>query len=370
RWPRTATPSSCTTRSPGCRSRPSTASGWPRWARGRRRAPRGCGSRARRSRRSPTGWPARTSCRRSTGWTRRWRCSRRSRSGGSRRRPQRRKRQRRRRRRRRRRRGPPPRGTARRAARPAASPAARAAPDPPVVDDVALSVEEARLLHDELLVFDLHADTPKLIHRLGYDIADRHERRRPRQVSYFGHVDIPRMREGGVGAQVFGMWTWPYPQRGCAASVHGQLDALGGAVDKSGGDIAFCLSGEDGRRARAAGRIAALAGIEGGQALEGEIDNLVEFARRGVRTLGLVHFTVNAIAAPAYGVGARAERGLSDFGRDVIAEMNRLGVIVDLAHINRTGFFEAIEASRDPVYVTHTGVAGAHPHWRNIDDEQ
>jgi len=239
-----------------------------------------------------------------------------------------------------------------------------------VVDDVALSVEEARLLHDELLVFDLHADTPKLIHRLGYDIADRHERRRPRQVSYFGHVDIPRMREGGVGAQVFGMWTWPYPQRGCAASVHGQLDALGGAVDKNGGDIAFCLSGEDVRRARAAGRIAALAGIEGGQALEGEIDNLVEFARRGVRTLGLVHFTVNAIAAPAYGVGARAERGLSDFGRDVIAEMNRLGVIVDLAHINRTGFFEAIEASRDPVYVTHTGVAGAHPHWRNIDDEQ
>ena len=235
---------------------------------------------------------------------------------------------------------------------------------------VPLTPDEARQLHDEVLVFDLHADTPKLIHRLGYDIADRHERRRPRQASYFGHVDIPRMREGGMGAQVFGMWTWPYPQRGCAAAVFGQIDALTGAVAKNAGDIAFCLSGEDVRRARRAGRIAALAGIEGGQALEGKMEHLAEFARRGVRTLGLVHFTVNAIASPAYGVGARGENGLTDFGREVVDEMNRLGIIVDLAHINRTGYFEALERSRDPVYVTHTGVAGAHAHWRNIDDEQ
>lgn len=234
----------------------------------------------------------------------------------------------------------------------------------------ALSPEEARLLHDEIVVFDLHADTPKLMHRLGYDIAARHERRRPRQASYFGHVDLPRMREGGLAAQVFGLWTFPYPERGCARSVHGQLDALDRAVDKHPDQIERCLSGDDVRRAHRTGKVAALAGIEGGQALEGSLEHLADFATRGVRTLGLVHFSVNAIATPAYGVGARAERGLTDFGRDVIAEMNRLGMIVDLAHINRTGFFEALAASAHPVLVTHTGVAGVHAHWRNIDDEQ
>ena len=156
------------------------------------------------------------------------------------------------------------------------------------------------------------------------------------------------MREGGLAAQVFGLWTFPYPERGCARSVHGQLDALDRAVDKHPDEIERCLSGDDVRRAHRAGKVAALAGIEGGQALEGSLDSLADFAARGVRTLGLVHFSVNAIATPAYGVGARAERGLTDFGRDVIAEMNRLGMIVDLAHINRTGFFEALLASSDP----------------------
>ncbi len=233
-----------------------------------------------------------------------------------------------------------------------------------------ISLEEARLLHDEVLVFDLHADTPKLMHRGGWDIAARHERRRPRQVSLFGHVDLPRMRDGGIGAQVFGMWTWPYPERGCAAAVHGQIDALTAAAERNGDQLAFCLSGDDVRRARREGRIAALAGIEGGQAIEGTIDHLVAFARRGVRSLGLVHFTRNAIASPAFGIGSKDERGLSEFGRQVVAEMNRLGVIVDLAHINRAGFFEALEASSDPCLVTHTGVSGVHQRWRNIDDEQ
>jgi membrane dipeptidase len=234
----------------------------------------------------------------------------------------------------------------------------------------AMSVEEARLFHDEVLVLDLHADTPKLMQWAGWDIAARHERRRPRQVSLFGHVDLPRMRDGGVAAQVFAMWTWPYPVRGCAASVHGQIDALTRAADKYAGEMVFCRSGDDVRQARREGKIAALAGIEGGQAIEGTMDHLAAFASRGVRSLGLVHFTRNAIGAPAFGIGSKDEGGLSEFGRDVVREMNRLGVIVDLAHINRAGFFEALEISSDPCLVTHTGVSGVHQRWRNIDDEQ
>jgi membrane dipeptidase len=229
---------------------------------------------------------------------------------------------------------------------------------------------EARALHEEAVVLDLHADTPKLMHRLHYDLAARHERRRPRQASYAGHLDLPRMRDGGLAAQVFGLWTFPYPQRGCARSVHAQLDALERALERSPGEMERCLSGEDVRRAHRAGKIAALAGIEGGHALEGAIENVGRFAARGVRSIGLVHFSANAIASPAYGVGARPDQGLTEFGRQVIAEMNRLGVIVDLAHINRAGFFDALEASADPVLVTHTGVSGVHEHWRNVDDEQ
>lgn len=233
-----------------------------------------------------------------------------------------------------------------------------------------MDLHEARALHDQVAVIDLHADTPKLMHALGYDLGTRHERPMPRPWNYAGHVDLPRMREGGMAAQVFGMWTWPYPQRGCAESVHAQLDALDAAARAYPGEVVRALTDEDVRAARGSGAVAALAAIEGGQALEGELDNVAAFAARGVRAIGLLHFTANQLGAPAYGVRADPDRGLTDFGKDVIREMNRLGVIVDLAHINRRGFFDAIEIARAPVMVTHTGVLGVHRHWRNIDDHQ
>lgn len=233
-----------------------------------------------------------------------------------------------------------------------------------------MDLEEARALHDQVPVIDLHADTPKLMHWLGYDLAEHHERPMPRPWNYAGHVDLPRMRAGGMAAQVFGMWTWPYPQLGCAASVHHQLDALDAAVRAHPEQLVQATTAEDVRAAHARGAIAALAAIEGGQALEGDLDHVAAFAARGVRSIGLLHFTANQLGTPAYGVGAQPERGLTTFGKDAIREMNRLGVIVDLAHINRAGFFDAIEITQAPVMVTHTGVLGVHRVWRNIDDEQ
>ena len=113
-----------------------------------------------------------------------------------------------------------------------------------------------------------------------------------------------------------------------------------------------------------------MAGIEGAHALEGNIDNVSRFAARGVRYIGLVHFTPNQIGHPGWGVFANPAQGISPFGRAVIGEMNRLGVVVDLAHLNPQGFVEAIEISSKPVMVTHTGVSGVHQHKRNITDEQ
>lgn len=235
---------------------------------------------------------------------------------------------------------------------------------------MSLTFDEARALHDEVCVLDLHADTAKLMDRVDFELADRHERPMPGIANYLGHVDLPRLREGGVAAQFFSFWTVPYPERGCARSVDRQLDALDRAMEKHPEQLAWTRTGEDIRRAKAAGQVAALGGIEGGQALEGELGHIERFSRRGVRYLGLLHFSANAIGAPAKGKGADKDRGLSDFGREVVRECERTGVIVDLAHINRRGFFDALEVARHPVMVSHTGVLGVHEHWRNIDDEQ
>ncbi|HEY0986118.1 MAG TPA: dipeptidase [Kofleriaceae bacterium] len=233
-----------------------------------------------------------------------------------------------------------------------------------------LTFDEARAFHAECCVLDLHADTAKLMDKLGYDLALRHDRPMPTRANLFGHVDLPRLREGGVAGQFFSFWTTPYPERGCARSVADQLDALDAAMEKHPSELAWTRTGAEVRAAKAAGRIAALGGIEGGQALEGQLGAIEAFARRGVRYLGLLHFSANAIGRPAKGRGADAAAGLTAFGRDVVRECERCGVIVDLAHINRRGFFDALALATVPAMVSHTGVLGVHQHWRNIDDEQ
>lgn len=230
------------------------------------------------------------------------------------------------------------------------------------------SSAEARAVHDAATVVDLHADTPKLMAR-GYDIARQHSWRWPVSTS-FGHVDLPRMKAGGLSAQWFGMWTFPYPRKGCAAAVHRQLDALDYAENRLLRAFRMARTGDEIRRARLDGVCAGLRGIEGAHALEGDLDNLVAFARRGVRYLGLLHFSRNDIGCPAAGIAQDRHSGLTPFGIEVIDACEELGVIVDLAHINRAGFFDAVRHSRRPVIVSHTGVTGVREHWRNIDDEQ
>lgn len=233
-----------------------------------------------------------------------------------------------------------------------------------------LTFDEARALHAEYCVLDLHADTAKLMDKLGYDLALRHDRPMPRRANVFGHVDLPRMRDGGLAGQFFSFWTAPYPERGCARSVADQLDAIDVAMAKHPTELLWTRTGAEVRAAKAAGQIAALGGIEGGQALEGQLEPIAAFSRRGVRYLGLLHFSANAIGRPAKGRGADGGVGLTGFGRDVVRECERTGVIVDLAHINRRGFFDALELATQPPMVSHTGVLGVHQHWRNIDDEQ
>ncbi|MBI4508644.1 MAG: membrane dipeptidase [Deltaproteobacteria bacterium] len=228
---------------------------------------------------------------------------------------------------------------------------------------------DGRALHEELAVVDLHADTPKLMDVFAYDIFTRHEPPLP-GARFLGHVDTPRMREGGLSAQFFGLWTFPYPRSGCARSVMRQLDLLERAAKARPDEFVLCKTAEDVALAKQAGKLAALTGIEGGHALEGRPELVEKFARRGVRYLGLLHLTANDLGRPAHGLGRDDSIGLSRLGKTVIEEMDRVGMILDLAHLNRKGFFEALDVTRGVTIVSHAGAAGVHPMSRNVDDEQ
>ena len=231
------------------------------------------------------------------------------------------------------------------------------------------ALAEARALHARYPAIDLHADTLMWGRWLGYDILKRHAPPLPRK-ALGGHVDVPRMREGGVGAQFFGLVSLPILRgaRGLARAIDEQIDVLDETMAHSS-EVRLARTAADVEEAQRTGATAALLGIEGAHALEGDIDRLDAFARRGVRYLGLLHFSANEAGYPAYGRGARDE-GLTPWGRALVARCEELGVIVDLAHINRRGFLDVCAIATKPPIVSHTGVLGAFAHWRNIDDAQ
>ncbi len=231
--------------------------------------------------------------------------------------------------------------------------------------------DEARAIHAEHPPIDLHADTLMWSRWTGYDLHKAHEPPLP-LAALGGHVDLPRMREGGMSAQFFGLVSLPLADRmkGMAKVVHEQIDALEQQIGRKPGALRLVRKAGEITKSIAAGEIAALLGIEGAHALEGNLDNVAIFARRGVRYLGLLHFSANEAGNPAYGKGRNDGGGLTPWGRDLVAACEDNGVLVDLSHVNKQGFLDACQIAKKPPIVSHTGVLGAFEHWRNIDDAQ
>jgi membrane dipeptidase len=230
---------------------------------------------------------------------------------------------------------------------------------------------EAQHLHAEHPAIDLHADTLMWSRWIGYDL---HKAHRPPlyRAALGGHVDLPRMREGGMGAQFFGLVSLPVSKtaHGLARVIDEQIDALEEAIHRRPSDIRLVKTSAEIEAAKKDGAIGALLGIEGAHALEGNLDRLEGFANRGVRYLGISHFSANEAAFPAYGRGRNDDEGLTKWGRDLVAKCEEQRVVVDLAHINRKGFLEACALAQKSPIVSHTGVLGAFEHWRNIGDDQ
>ena len=229
--------------------------------------------------------------------------------------------------------------------------------------------EAALQLHRSALVIDLHADTTIPIRWLDYDFVRRHRFRLPQKIGFY-HCDLPRMKEGGYTGQFFGLGTFPYPEERCADACLEQARIWQEICRLHDRDLSLVTTADGIRKARQEGRLAVLLGIEGGHNIGTELGKLAKFYAAGVRYIGLAHFTKNRLCPPSGGVGMDPEGPLTEFGGGVIREMNRLGMIVDLAHVGRRAFLEAAKLSTRPVIVSHTGIAAAKPLWRNLDDDQ
>lgn len=218
-------------------------------------------------------------------------------------------------------------------------------------------------LHRDAIVIDLHADILIQMRAVGYDPRRRHRNWFIQKLGFY-HTDFPRWRDAGMTAQFLGLVTFPYPQRGCAAACFRQIERMRAT------GLPLVGTAAEIREAKKADRMVGLFGIEGAHNLEDDLDNIDRFYAKGVRYIGLAHFSSNKLCPTSGGVGASREAGLTEFGREAVRRMNRIGMLVDLAHVGRQAFLDAAKMSTQPVIVSHTGIHGVKPLWRNIDDEQ
>lgn len=217
---------------------------------------------------------------------------------------------------------------------------------------------------------DLHVDS-FIWHRVfGYDL-DRAHRGGPFGRRFFGQADFRSALDCGLGGATWVITTNPArTSTGRARTFGKNLEALLALIDRASG-IRHVRSAEGFRAARARGDHAAFVGVQGGNALDTSIDALDVLADRAVLRVTLVHLTDSRLGASSVPMLRRIE-GLTDFGRSYVERLNDLRIGVDLAHISRRGFFDAVEVhdKSQPLFVTHTGLCGVYEHWRNIDDAQ
>ena len=220
-------------------------------------------------------------------------------------------------------------------------------------------------------VIDLHVETYIWQRMLGYDMKKRHGRG-PFGARLFGQIDLPRACEAGVTGATWSISTNPLrTARGRAATFVKNLARLRGILESVADDVAVCRNLSEYRAARKKGLHGAFIGIQGGNALDADTDALDLITDDLVIRITVLHLYNSALGATS--APSRTPRdGLTGAGRDYVKRMNAKRILVDLAHIDRRGFFSAVEAHdpAQPLIVTHTGIDAVHPHWRNLDDEQ
>jgi len=216
-------------------------------------------------------------------------------------------------------------------------------------------------IHRKAIVIDTHNDVTTPMTNDDYDLSGTPPT--PYRTS------IARMKEGGLTAEFFSVYIKPHyvEQGGAARRTLDMIDSVYRAVERHPNDLMFATSVSDIRRAKRQNKIAALMGIEGGHAIEDSLATLREFYRLGVRYMTLTWNNTNNWADA--GRGEKKHNGLSEFGKEVVHEMNRLGMMVDVSHVSDKTMSDALDISKAPIIASHSSARALSNVPRNIPDD-
>ena len=244
----------------------------------------------------------------------------------------------------------------------AASPAAAQSANP---SDPPVSAK-ARAIHDSALVVDTHADTPQRFLDDGFDIGSTD----PNDI---GHITLDKVKRGNLGAEFFSIWVDPETNQGrFARHTFDLIDSVYEQAARHPHRMMMAFSVADIERAHREHKLAALMGIEGGHSIENDIHLLRDYYRLGVRYMTLSWSNTNEWADSSGDIDdakVQHHNGLTDFGKQVVLEMNRLGMMVDISHVADKTFWDAIATTKAPVIASHSSARALVDAPRNMTDD-
>jgi membrane dipeptidase len=226
--------------------------------------------------------------------------------------------------------------------------------------------QRAQKIHDSALIIDTHADTPQRFLDEGFDIGSTD----PNDI---GHISLGKARRGNLGAEFFSIWVEPETNQGhFAKHTFDLIDSVYEQVARHPDRMMMAFSTSDIERAHREHKLAALMGIEGGHSIEADIHLLRDYYRLGVRYMTLSWSNTNEWADSSGDVNdpkIQHHNGLTDFGKQVVLEMNRLGMIVDISHVADKTFWDAIAMTKAPVIASHSSARALVNAPRNMPDD-
>ena len=236
-----------------------------------------------------------------------------------------------------------------------------------IVPDSDKFEKKANRIHEKCLTVDTHCDTPMLMIKPGFSVRDENKAPHSR-------VDLPRMKKGGLDAMFFAVFTSQKPRteenyQKTYALANQMLDSIHAMLKKDSDLATLALKAEDLAKIEKTGKRAIYIGMENGFPLAKDISRVEEFYKRGVRYITLCHSFHNDICDSSSDGKPAEHNGVSEFGKQVISEMNRLGMMVDVSHASDKSFFDAIELSKAPIIASHSSVRAIAQHNRNMTDE-
>jgi membrane dipeptidase len=225
--------------------------------------------------------------------------------------------------------------------------------------------QAARAVHDSATVVDTHADTPQRFLDENFDVGST-------DPSDVGHLSLDKARAGNLNAEFFSIWIEPSFKGHFVQRTLDLIDSVYEQAARHPDRMQMAFSVADIERARHDGKLAALMGIEGGHVIEADLRLLREYHRLGVRYMTLTWSNTNEWADSSGDQDDTTvphHNGLTDFGKQVVQEMNRLGMMVDISHVSDRTFYDAIAVTRAPVIASHSSARAISNHPRNMTDD-